>query len=45
MSAALEYTPAGVAPVNMSAAQYRAAGAAGSQPVYPNINIIEAGKK
>lgn len=45
MSAALANTPAGVAPVIAKAAVYRAAGAAGSQPVYPNTNMKAAGGK
>lgn len=45
MSAALAKTPAGVAPVKVRAAVYKAAGAAGSHPVYPNTNIRAAGGK
>ena len=45
MSAALANTPAGVVAVSANAAVYKAAGAAGSHPVYPNTNIKAAGGK
>lgn len=45
MSAALAKAPAGVAAVNAKAAVYKAAGAAGSHPVYPRTNINAAGRK
>lgn len=45
ISAALAKAPAGVAPVIAKAAVYKAAGAAGSHPVYPKTNIRAAGGK
>lgn len=45
ISAALANTPAGIAAVIVNAAVYKAAGAAGSHPVYPKTNIKAAGGK
>lgn len=45
ISAALANAPAGVAPVKARAAVYKAAGAAGSHPVYPRTKSKAAGKK